>query len=246
MSAWTTIAVPTRWLEPSDDLTLALAEHLPAVTPDDTIVISEKVAVLLSGGAVPITSLDVSPLARFLAARVRPRSGSRGLSVPEKMQYVIQQQGRARVTAAVLCAGFTRPLGHKGAFYRVAGSVARDLDGARPPYDDVLIPPMPAGRAMELCRTLQTRFRAGVAIVDINDFGGTIRATSSRSLPPADLLRILGGNPLGQRRTGTPFGVVRRLPVGADVVDQVVAGSNERTFEWSLGGSGPSGRPSSC
>ncbi len=153
------------------------------------------------------------------------------------MQYVIQSQGRARVTVAVLCAGFTRPLGHKGAFYRVAGTLARDLDGARPPYDDVLIPPMPAGQAAELCRSLQTRFQAGVAIVDINDFGGSIRATSSRSLSPADLLRVLSGNPLGQRRTGTPFGIVR--PV-------MVAGDNEKAFEWSLGGSGPSGRPLSC
>lgn len=228
MSAWTTIAVPTRWLEPSDDLTLALAEHLPVLAPDDTIVISEKVAVLLSGGAVPVASLQVGPLARFLAGRVRPRSGSRGLSVPAKMQYVVQAQGRARVTVAVLCAGFTRPLGHKGAFYRVAGSVARDLDGARPPYDDVLIPPMPAEQAVELCQHLQTRFQVGVAIVDINDFGGSIRATSSRSLPPADLLTILSGNPLGQRRTSTPFGVVRRSLVP------------------SLGGSGLSGRPSSC
>ncbi|MEV0288365.1 hypothetical protein AB0H36_29955 [Kribbella sp. NPDC050820] len=240
MSAWTTIAVPTRWLEPTDDLTLALAEHLPALSSDDTIVISEKVAVLLSGGAVPIASLGVGALARFLAGRVRPRSGSQGLSVPAKMQYVVQTQGRVRISLAVLCAGFTRPLGHKGMFYRVAGNLARDLDGARPPYDDVLIPPMPPYQAVELCRRLEARFQAGVAIVDINDFGGSIRATSSRSLPPADLLRILGGNPLGQRRTGTPFGVVRRATA------DLVAGSNETSPVPSLGGSGPSGHPSSC
>jgi hypothetical protein len=210
MSTWTTIAVPTRWLEPSDDLGLALAEHLPTLEPDDTIVISEKVAVVLTGGAVPMASLHVGALARFLAKRVQPRVGSRGLSVPAKMQYVVQTLGRARVSIAVLCAGFTRPLGHRGAFYRVAGSLARDLDGARPPYDDVLIPPMPVEQAAELCETLQARFRVGAAIVDINDFGGSIRATSSRSLPPADLLEILSGNPLGQRLTGTPFGIVRR------------------------------------
>jgi len=213
MSAWTTIAVPTRWLEPSDDLGLTLAEYLPELDPDDTIVISEKVAVLLSGGAVPIASLHIGPLARFLARLVRPREGSRGLSVPAKMQYVVQSLGRARVTTAVLCAGFTRPLGHRGAFYRVAGNLARDLDGARPPYADVLIPPMPAAQAAELCRVLQTRFRVGVAIVDINDFGGSIRATSSRSPAPANLLQALSTNPLGQRRTGTPFGIVRREAV---------------------------------
>lgn len=151
MSAWITIAVPTRWLESSDDLGLALAEHLPALNADDTIVISEKVAVVLTGGSVPISSLHVGLLARFLARKVRPREGSRGLSVPAKMQYVVQTLGRARVTSAVLCAGVTRPLGHRGAFYRVAGSLARDLDGARPPYEHVLIPPMPSEQASELC-----------------------------------------------------------------------------------------------
>lgn len=217
MSAWITIAVPTRWLEPSDDLALALAEHLPELEPDDTIVISEKVSVLLSGGAVPIASLHIGWLARLLARKVRPREGSRGLSVPAKMQYVVQTLGRVRVTTAVLCAGFTRPLGHRGAFYRVAGSLARDLDGARPPYDDVLIPPMPAEQAADLCKELQTSFRVGVAIVDINDFGGTIRATSSRSLPPAELLQALSANPLGQRLTGTPFGIVRRSPMSTNL-----------------------------
>ncbi len=138
------------------------------------MVISEKVSVLLSGGAVPIASLHIGWLARLLARKVQPREGSRGLSVPAKMQYVVQTLGRVRVTTAVLCAGFTRPLGHRGAFYRVAGSLARDLDGARPPYDDVLIPPMPAEQAADLCKELQTRFRVGVAIVDINDFGGTM------------------------------------------------------------------------
>ena len=211
-----TIAVPTRWLEPDDDLALTLAEYLPALEPGDTIVVSEKVAVVLTGGAVPTASLRVGRMAQFLATKVQPREGSRGLSVPAKMQYVVQTLGLARVLFAMLCAGCTRPFGHRGAFYRVAGNLARDLDGARPPYEDVLIPPMPAREAAELCARLQDRFRVGVAVVDINDFGGSIRSTSSRSLPPAELLRILRGNPLGQRLTGTPFGIVRRVRAGAD------------------------------
>ena len=216
MPEWKTIAVPTRWLEPDDDLALTLAEYLPALEPGDTIVVSEKVAVVLTGGAVPTASLQVGRVARLLATKVQPREGSRGLSVPAKMQYVVQTLGHARVLFAMLCAGCTRPFGLRGAFYRVAGDLARDLDGARPPYEDVLIPPMPAREAAELCARLQDRFGVGVAVVDINDFGGSIRSTSSKSVPPAELLRILRGNPLGQRLTGTPFGIVRRVRTGTD------------------------------
>jgi hypothetical protein len=58
---------------------------------------------------------------------------SRGLSIPEEMQLVLQRQGRLRVLAAATSAGVLRPLGHRGAAYRLAGTYARDLEGLRPP-----------------------------------------------------------------------------------------------------------------
>jgi len=131
------------------------------------------------------------------------------------MQYVIDRCGRTRVAAAAVAAACTRPLGRHGAFYRVCGSVARDLDGARPPYEEVLIPPLPTAVAHLLCARLQAELGVGVAIVDINDFGGSVRATSSRSLPADHLLGVLADNPLRQRLTGTPFGVVRSEAVVA-------------------------------
>ena len=46
---------------------------------------------------------------------------SRGLSIPEKVQLVLQRQGRLRVLAAAASAGVLRPLGHRGASYRLCG-----------------------------------------------------------------------------------------------------------------------------
>lgn len=204
--------VSTPWLQPPDDLLDSLLQFLPPLKCGDTVIISEKVAVLLSDNAVPLASMRPGALARRLARSVRPRDGSRGLSVPEKMQYVISKVGRRRLILAAAVAACTRPVGRRGDFYRVAGTLARDLDGGRPPYEHLLLPPLEENFAAWLCLRLEGRLGVGVAIVDLNDFGGSIRATSSASLPPDVLLRALADNPLRQRLTGTPFGVVRSPP----------------------------------
>jgi hypothetical protein len=210
------LPVRTRWLEPGDDLTAALREHLPPLQAGDTVVVSEKVMVLLTGRAVPMTAVRPGRLARVLARCVRPRQGSRGLSVPEKMQYVLQSVGTLRLLAATAISALTRPLGVRGAFYRVAGPVARDLDGGRPPYEHLLFPPLARSDAQAICAKLGAALGVGVAIVDLNDFGGSIRAVSSSSLPGGTLTRALADNPLRQRLTGTPFGIVR--PVQGRVI----------------------------
>jgi F420-0:gamma-glutamyl ligase len=210
------IVVQTRWLTPDDELAEVLQRSVQGVAaPEDTVVVSEKVAVLLTGRGVPITSVRPGALARLLAGRVRPRAGSRGLSVPEKMQYVLERSGRTRLLLAAAASAVTRPLGVHGLFYRVAGPLARDLDGGRPPFEHLLLPPLPPREAAALCDRLEGALGAGVAIVDINDFGGTIRATSGRSLPAEVLRGVLADNPLGQRHQRTPIGVVRAVDAAA-------------------------------
>lgn len=206
------LAVRTRWLQPDYDLVAALCEFLPPLRADDTVVVSEKVAVLLTGRAIPMTAVSPGRVARMLARCVQPRMGSRGLSVPEKMQYVLQVVGAPRLLAATAISAVTRPFGLRGAFYRIAGPVARDLDGGRPPYEDLLFPPLPDAEARALCEAMRDAVGAGVAIVDLNDFGGSIRAMSSPTLSPRTLALALADNPLRQRLTGTPFGVVRPSP----------------------------------
>jgi len=210
------VVVRTRWLRPGDRLEEVLRTHLPAtVHTGDTVAISEKVVVLLTGRFVPVERVRPGRLARFLVSQVRPRQGSRGLSVPAKMQYVLDRSGRARVLAAALACALTRPLGVHGAFYRVAGPLARDLDGGRPPYEHLLFPPLEGEAATALCddleRELGIGIGIGVAVVDLNDFGGTVRATSRSALPATELQEALRDNPMGQRRTGTPVAVVRRV-----------------------------------
>jgi hypothetical protein len=136
--AYLRLPVRTRWLIEGEDLVQALRDYLPRLQSNDTVVVSEKVAILLTGRAIPVTAVRPGRLARALARRVRPPEGSYGLSVPEKMQYVVQSVGAARLIVAASVSALTRPLGFHGAFYRVAGPIARDVDGALPPYQDVL------------------------------------------------------------------------------------------------------------
>jgi len=216
--AYDRLAIKTAWLHHGDDLATALSQALPPLRGSDTILVSEKVAALLTGRTVPMATIRPGRLARLLARCVRPRQGSRGLSVPEKMQYVLEHVGAPRLMLAAGLSAVTLALGRSGDFYRVAGPLSRDVDGGRPPYENVLFPPLPEMVARHLCAELEGLLGAGVAIVDINDFGGTVRATSDRALPPAELLAALADNPLGQRSNGTPFGLVRRV-IGSTVAD---------------------------
>jgi hypothetical protein len=215
------LPVRTRWLQEADDLTWSLHEHLEMARPGDTVAVSEKVVVLLTGRAVGIKTMQPGRLARFLAGCVHPRPGSRGLSVPEKMEYVVRTIGRGRVVAAAMCGALTRPLGMRGAFYLLAGPLARDVDGGRPPYEDLLFPPLAPADAQSICAELERALGVGVAIVDLNDFGGSIRAVSQRSLPARILAAVLADNPMGQRCTSTPAVVVR--PAGIDDPRQSLA-----------------------
>jgi F420-0:gamma-glutamyl ligase len=199
----------TRWLTQADELVLTLKERLAVAQLGDTVAISEKVVVLLTGRAVDIGTVQPGRLARVLAGHVRPRTDSCGLSIPEKMEYVVRTVGSGRVIAAALGGAVTRPLGLRGTFYRLAGSVARDIDGGRPPYEHLLFPPLETADAHRICADLERALGIGVGIVDLNDFGGSIRAASPRALPAATLAAVLSDNPMGQRQRGTPFVVVR-------------------------------------
>jgi hypothetical protein len=199
----------TRWLNEADDLVLALKESLNLARPGDTVGVSEKVIILLTGQTVNINTVQPGRLARMLARHVRPRTDSRGLAVPEKMEYVVRTVGLRRIIPATIGSAVTRPLGMHGTFYRIAGPVARDVDGGRPPYEHILFPPLDAKVAQGICADLERAVDIGVSIVDLNDFGGSIRAVSPRSLSQGTLAAVLRDNPLGQRLTSTPFVLVR-------------------------------------
>ncbi len=201
----------TRWLDEADDLGLALKEHLELARPGDTVGVSETVVIMLTGRTVDINTVQPGRLARMLAGYVRPRGEhARGLSVPEKMEYVIRTVGSWRVIAAAIGGALTRPLGMRGTFYRIAGPIARDVDGGpHTAYEHVLLPALDTKVAQRICDDLERALDIGVSIVDLNDFGGSIRAVSPRSLPAETLASVLSDNPLGQHLTSTPFVLVR-------------------------------------
>ena len=201
----------TRWLNETDDLVLSLKECLELARPGDTVGISETVTILLTGRTVDINTVQPGWLAQFLARYVRPRGEhARGLSVPEKMQYVVRTVGLRRIIAATIGSAVTRPFGMHGTFYRIAGPIARDVDGGpHTPYEHVLLPPLDTKVAQGICADLERALDIGVSIVDLNDFGGSIRAVSPRSLSAETLAAVLSDNPLGQHLTSTPFVLVR-------------------------------------
>lgn len=202
----------TPWIQPGDDLLSITRTALRSqLRPDDVVIVSEKALVIAAGLGIPAKGVRITPLARRLANWVHPTEGSRGLSIPEKMQYVVDEVGVPRILCATALAGLTRPLGIHGAFYVVAGRAARAMDGMRPPFEHLLLPPLSPKIARTWARDMAERLGAAVAIVDINDRGGSVRAISHDVIARRELLRVLADNPLGQRDARTPIGYVRRL-----------------------------------
>jgi F420-0:gamma-glutamyl ligase len=202
--------VCTPWLAPGLDLAGFLrASVVERLQPGDLVVVTEKVVVVTTGRGVPAVTVRPGRLARFVAGHVRPVGNSRGLSIPEKAQLVIDMVGRWRVLAAVAAAAVTRPLGIHGAFYVVAGYVGRSMDGMRPPYHDVLLPPLAPRVAQGIAEQLTTELGHPVAIVDMNDRGGSVRAVAGSVMSKRLLTEVLADNPLGQRDQSTPLAIVR-------------------------------------
>lgn len=158
------------------------------------------------GRMIPAQQVRPGRLARLLARHVRPTGWGQGLSVPEKMQVAIAETGRLRILAAAAAAALTRPLGIRGVFYHVAGDGARCLDGMRAgsPYEGWVLPPLRRAEAVAIARELAQALDVPVHIVDINDNGGTIRASSHPS--PAPAAGHLAGQSPGTGRTALSCG----------------------------------------
>lgn len=208
IDGWGLTLVRTPLLGPTDELYQVVAEQVSELHAQETLVISEKVAVMTTGRAILKSHFPPGRLALLLVRFVQPRKNSRGLSVPEKMEYVVRNTGLPRLLLACFASALTRPFGLRGMFYRVAGSLARDLDGGRPPFEDYLFPPLSRQEARDLCHELAACRGHGVVIADINDFGGSIRARSRTAPSEQKLMSLLRDNPMGQRDQQTPLAVL--------------------------------------
>jgi F420-0:gamma-glutamyl ligase-like protein len=218
-SSWLRIRVKTKLILRGDDLISAvekgLADAGETPQPDDILFVSEK-AVGASQGRYFVLGEDelrVRPLARFLSRFVTRTPAGIGLGMPETMECALRECGTARILFAALAGGFTRMLGRRGDFYRIAGPLARSIDGPTrgtiPPFDNAvsLAPQDPDGVAKRLAE----RFTCRAAVVDVNDLGGNILGSYPEDLDRELLVSALSDNPLGQGTQGTPVGILRKV-----------------------------------
>jgi len=206
------LLVQTPWLTERDELSsvlsAALSEHL---RPGDTAFVSEKIAIVTTGRTVDVSTVKVGWLAKKMAPFGRPIGVDMGMAMPERLQYVIDRVGTPRILAAGAAAVLTRPFKVRGAFYLVAGTIARDLDGLHDPYWNTLLPPLLPKEARALAAEVAGRLGYPVAIVDINDRGGHIKAVSPGGLPPKTVYAALKDNPMGHCAQSTGVGILRRI-----------------------------------
>jgi len=216
---WQRIPVKTRLILRGDDLEESIHEGISLagliLSADDLLFVSEK-AVGGSQGRYFVLGEDdlhVRPLARFLSRYVTRTPGGIGLGMPETMECALRECGTIKILFAALAGGFTKLLGRKGDFYRIAGTCARSIDGPTrgtiPPFNNAvsLAPLDPEG----VSKRLAERFGCAVAVVDINDLGGNILGCFPLEKDRNLLLEILQDNPLGQGKAQTPAGIVRKV-----------------------------------
>lgn len=203
----------TPWFEGPTDLASVFRQALGSRLESGagTAFVTEKVAVVALGATVDASTVKVGRIAKVAAKFVRPLGDDVSQNVPTRWQFVANRIGMPRFLFACLAAGVTRPFGVRGTFYKIAGPEARDLDGMHGRYAQTLVPRLAEARALEIVNELASELGTPVAIVDVNDRSGTIRAVSRGGLPAAELLSVLSDNPMGQRYQSTPVGWIRPL-----------------------------------
>lgn len=209
------IPVKTHVVLPNDDLDEVIVEYVPDLLEDgDIVFVTEKIVAISQGRAYPIDEVEPRKLATFLAKFVTKTPHGIGLGMPETMEMALQECGTMRILFAAGVSALGKLVGRKGDFYRVAGEKARAIDGptegTMPPFDTYVV--LGPDKPKEVANRIKTLLDKDVivAIVDINDLGGNILATSE-DIDHDLLVDILKDNPLGQDDQGTPIGIIRKV-----------------------------------
>lgn len=206
------IPVKTHVITKDDSITDVVKKYAQEIVKENDIVfVSEKAVAITQGRAYPLAEIKPRPLARLLSRYVTKTPSGIGLGIPETMEMALRECGVLRILFAAAVSFFGKLFGRKGDFYRIAGYKASSIDGPTPntlpPYNRyvVLGPENPD----EVAKSISESIKAEVAIVDINDLGGSILGTSKPSLDRQALAGILRDNPLGQCSEQTPIGIIR-------------------------------------
>lgn len=193
------------------DLAYLVREYAgPHAQPGDVLFISEKVVAVTQGRAVSETELKIGITARILWRFVAKVPYGIGLRRPSSMQCAVNECGAPRIWAAAIVGALGKLVGRKGDFYRIAGPQAATIDAATtsPLQPDCVImgPKDPEGTA----RRLSEATGLEIAIVDVNDIGGSWVLGASEGVDCRLVEAALKDNPLGQGSECTPMGLLRR------------------------------------
>ena len=206
------LPVRTHVITEQDDIVDVVARYAGGtVRPGDVVVVSEKVTAITQGRAVPIERIRVGLLARLLWPHVRQVPYGVGLRSPYSMQCAIDECGAPRILFASIIGALGKLLGRRGDFYRIAGPQAATIDAAGTAgieaFKNSVIkgPHEPDGVA----RRIAARVGVGVAIVDVNDIGGSWVLGASDGVDRQLIEAVLKDNPLGQGDEQTPVGIIR-------------------------------------
>ncbi len=208
------IPVQTKILTAADRMSdIIRAYALPQMKPGDILTISESPLAITQGRAIPADQIKVGRLAKFLSAKVMRVPYGIGLGAPTSMQCAIDECGSLRILLAAMVGGFTKLLGRSGDFYRLAGMQAALIDAAETspvePYSHTVIKgPLNPGKAAQ---ELSAEFGHEVAVMDINDIGGSWVIGASKGVSKHFLELVMKDNPQGQGDELTPLCIVRKL-----------------------------------
>lgn len=208
------IPVKTHVILREDNIIDVVKKYTEEVIKDDDIVfISEKAVAITQGRAFPLDEIKPRPLARFLSKYVTKTPVGIGLGIPETMEMALRECGVLKILFAAAVSFITKLFGRRGDFYRIAGYKASSIDGPTPntlpPYNRYVV--LGPNKPDEVAHEISESIKAEVAIVDMNDLGGSILGTSNKSMDRKMLLGVLRDNPLGQCSEQTPIGIIRLL-----------------------------------
>mgnify|MGYP001111559598 CR=1 FL=1 len=208
------IPIKTKILGPEDDMAQIILDYAkPLMQDGDILTISESPLAITQGRAIPVQDIKVGIWARILSRFVAKVPYGIGLRAPTSMQCAIDETGLFRILLAAKIGAISKLFGRKGDFYRVAGMQAALVDAAStspvPPYTETVIkgPKDPMGEALRLSSVLEHP----VAIMDINDIGGSWMIGGAGGVSKDFIEMAMKDNPQGQADELTPLCIVRRL-----------------------------------
>ena len=213
------LPIKTKLITNKDNLSLLLKEYVvPHLEPGDLIFISEKIVALVQNRIILIADVHASAFARFLSDHVDNHRNTKdfkgfGHGTPEGMQLFIDEAGYIRVFIAAVVAALTRPLGMKGLFYTISGTMAKSVDCPMSwdlePYTKY------AKRApfhpTQVAQDIKKEFGHDTIIVDANYIGAFSLGSSNRAISERFIQEVLRDNPAGQGAEMTPFFIIRKV-----------------------------------